>query len=742
MTQSSVILRIAVPSPLSRLFDYIVPDPIVKNHSNLSPGQRVKIPFAHRQLVGIIVEIGDSTDMPPDKLKEIKAVLDPTPVLSPLLLALAKFASDYYHYPIGEVCAAMLPVKLRQGDPLIGVQTQCYYTLTGTGLQLSNDDFKRGKRQRQLWQALIQAGKEGLTAQQVRQLDIANTTVKSMQDKEWLVVTEKPVEISQQTVFVNDTDKVSLNAEQQQAVESVFNKLNTFSPFLLQGVTGSGKTEVYLQAIAAVLAQQKQALLLVPEIGLTPQTVSRIQRRFPVCIAVLHSKLTHRERQVAWEQAWRGEAKIVIGTRSALFAPLDKLGIIIIDEEHDPSFKQQEGWRYSARDLSIVRARLQNIPIILGSATPSLETLHNANRERYHLLTLTQRAGNAVEPKYDLIDLRKQPLDEGISIQLRQAIVEQLQQQQQVLVFLNRRGYAPIVICHDCGWSAQCHHCDARMTLHKSPPRLQCHHCGATQRKPDKCPECKCQYLVPVGVGTERIANALTALFPDHPVLRIDSDTTRNKGAMKEYIDLIHQGKPCILLGTQMLAKGHHFPNVTLVAILDADSGLYSADFRATERLAQLLLQVGGRAGRADKPGQVLIQTHMPQHPLLQQLLTSGFSVFADTLLEQRQQASLPPFSWIALLRAEAPNLQQAKGFLQGLRQQLQQQLPSGVQLLGPIPATMTRKANRYRMQLLWLSDARQSLHHSLSQLTSQLTTQKIPRHIRWHLDVDPIDVV
>ncbi len=742
MAHSPIILRIAVPSPLPQLFDYVLPNKLLIVEPTLLPGMRVKVPFAHRQLVGILIEVTKRSTLPPEKLKAIIAMLDPQPILSEQLIALAKFASGYYHYPIGEVCATMLPVNLRKGESLLGVQTQAVYTLTANATQLTADVFKRAPRQYELYQALQRAGKAGLSVQHIRQLAIQTSAINGLVNKQLIQVAQKPITTSPATLSMLDGHNVILNSEQQHAVTTINNKLAEFAPYLLHGITGSGKTEVYLQVIAAVLKQGKQALLLVPEIGLTPQTVSRIQQRFSICIAVLHSGLTNRERQLAWEQAWRGEANIVIGTRSALFAPLPNLGVIIVDEEHDTSFKQQEGWRYSARDLSIVRAQLQGIPVILGSATPSLETLHNANINRYQLLTLTQRAGNAVAPTYHLIDLRKQPLNDGISIELRHAIEETLQQQQQALVFLNRRGYAPVLICHDCGWSAMCEQCDARMTLHQARARLQCHHCGVTAVKPTHCPDCQCQQLVPVGVGTERVANALMTLFPEYSVLRIDSDTTRRKGSMHAYVDTIQQGEPCILLGTQLLAKGHHFPNVTLVAILNADTGLYSADFRATEQLAQLLTQVGGRAGRSDKPGKVLIQTHMPQHPLLQQLLTDGFAAFADTVLIQRQHANLPPFARMALLRVEAPSLQQANTFLQTIRHQLMPHLVDGVQLLGPMPASMARKANYYRVQLLWQSLTQSSLHHSLTQLISQLASIHIPRQLRWHLDVDPLDVM
>ncbi|MCD6055377.1 MAG: priA [Gammaproteobacteria bacterium] len=673
MPTPQTILRIAAPSPLYTLFDYILPDEIKQTLTQpVQPGVRAVISFGRQRLIGIVMEITDKSDFPLPKLKPVVEILDSIPVLSETLIQMARFAADYYHHPIGEVCAAMLPVNLRKGMPL----------------------------------------------------------------------KNKPLPAMKPAMMIPDKDDLVLNSEQLAAVSEIKEHLSQFKAYLLQGVTGSGKTEVYLQVMAEVLRKGQQILLLVPEIGLTPQTLGRIQRRFPVGMALLHSRLTNRQRQLVWEAAFRGDVKIVIGTRSALFTPFHNLGIIIIDEEHDLSFKQQEGFRYSARDLAVFRAKIDNIPVVLGSATPSLESLYNASQARYHILYLQNRAGNAVAPYYYLIDLRQQPLHTGVSIELRDKIKEQLALGHQVLIFLNRRGYAPVLICHECGWSANCSRCDARMTLHQGIARLQCHHCGFNMPKPAHCPDCQSTSLVPVGVGTERLEKALTEMFAEVPILRIDSDTTRHKGAMQEYVELVQEGKACILLGTQMLAKGHHFPNVTLAAILDADSGLYSADFRATERLAQLLLQVGGRAGRAEKAGYVFIQTHLPQHPLLQQLLQSGFSVFAESALQQRRQSHLPPFGCLALLRAESVAQEAILNFLTKVKQEIQPLLPSNVQLLGPIPAAMARRAGVYRMQLLLQANQRSLLHTALEALTGYLEKSKNQAKVRWILDVDPQEVL
>jgi primosomal protein N' (replication factor Y) len=539
--------------------------------------------------------------------------------------------------------------------------------------------------------------------------------------------------------------ELPLNAEQRTAFTAIQSGMDGFGAFLLYGVTGSGKTEVYLQLIHQCLQAGKQALVLIPEINLGPQTLERFARRFNVRIALLHSGVNDRERLDAWLAARDGEADIVIGTRSALFTPLKNAGLIIIDEEHDASYKQQEGLRYHARDLALVRARKDNLPIVLGSATPSLESLHNAHAGRYALLKLNQRAGGAQPPRFLRLDVKSLPLDSGISGPLQQAIGQTLAAGQQVLVFLNRRGFAPTLLCHDCGWISQCQRCDARMTLHQRSGELRCHHCGHAERPPRQCPDCGKVDLRPVGAGTERAEERLNILFPDFPVLRIDRDTTARKGSMDKLFSTISRGEPCILVGTQMLAKGHHFPRVTLVAILDADGGLYSADFRASERMAQLIVQVAGRAGRAEEPGKVIIQSHLADHPLLVQLTEQGYPAFAEQALSERRSAGLPPFAHLALLRAEAHKPGQAEGFLDeacSYAEQLQQELrlPT-IELLGPVPAPMERRAGRHRAQLLLQSSSRVPLHKLLAAWLPILEAMPTGRAVRWSLDVDPIDL-
>lgn len=534
---------------------------------------------------------------------------------------------------------------------------------------------------------------------------------------------------------------LDLSTEQQHAVTSVLNMLQQFQCFLLDGVTGSGKTEVYLQIISQVLADNKQALILVPEIGLTPQTVTRFQQRFAVPIVLLHSGVTDKERSTAWLKAQQGDAKIIIGTRSAIFTPIPRLGIIIIDEEHDISFKQQEGFRYSARDLAVVRGHIQHIPVILGSATPSLESLYNVQQNRYQLLHLPERAGTAIHPEIHLIDLRKQPIKNGISAALLQIITRHLTNNGQVLLFLNRRGYAPTLICQACGQAVNCNRCDARMTLHLSPRSLQCHHCGFSRSVDQTCQHCSAARLVPLGLGTERVEEMLQKEFPNIGIVRIDRDTTRQRGSLDDKLSSVHSGEARILIGTQMLAKGHHFPEVTLVAILDADSGLYSADFRGSEKMAQIITQVAGRAGRADCPGEVYIQSYHPEHPLLQALLQDGYANFAATILAERKNAELPPYTYFALLRAEARNTQLAMQFLQKIRENILFSLPITLFLLGPVPAPMARRAGHHRAQLLIRAQKRQILQEFLPILIQQIQENKLSKKIRWSLDVDPLEM-
>lgn len=678
--QDQTIVRVVVPSGqgLRREFDYLLPENYVDN--DLRFGMRVLVPFGARKLIGFVVATQTETTIALDKLKRIIQILDSEPLWPESILELIQWVSAYYHYPLGEVLSQVLPPLLR------------------------ND--------------LCQ--KKLVKNQRIK---------KSIGD-----ISESPVVSTKKREFV-------LNDHQQQAITAIL-QTTGFQPFLLDGVTGSGKTEVYFSVIDNVLAQGKQALILVPEINLTPQTIARFSQRFVVPIAIIHSKLTTKERLHFWQQAKNGLTPLVIGTRSAIFTPLRNPGIIIIDEEHDLSFKQQSKLRYSARDLAIMRGKLENIPVVLGSATPALETYNNAWRGRYMHLQLPQRAGNARSPQFRIVDMRNQKLTEGLAAGLIQAIEKHLDKQGQILLFLNRRGYAPLLLCNSCGWVADCKNCDAHLTLHRREQKMHCHHCGAVRDIPTVCGSCGKPSLYALGLGTEKLENLLIKLFPGVTTVRIDRDTTAHKGAIEKMLQSIHSGESQILVGTQMLAKGHHFPNVTMVAVLNADNGLFSPDFRASEHLAQLIMQVAGRAGRDERPGEVYIQTYYPTHPLLQRLVQQGYQSFARAAVVDREETMLPPFSFLALLRVEAIKQERAMQFLNAIKQYGEQLASQDVKILGPINAPMERKANFYQMHLLLQSTNRAALQKLLAKIVDYIGTLKISSGIKWSLDVDPMEMV
>lgn len=727
------ILRLAIPSPLRRLFDYLPPSDV--NNALLEPGIRVLVPFGKRDVIGILVEVTDTSDFAINKLKHAKELLDSEPPLPSHLFKLARWAASYYQHPEGDALQHAIPVLLRKGHPCEFQHEILWRAKEGVNTETLKPN---ALRQIELLTLLIEHP-QGISEDAIRAEGGNTQSLKALEKKELIESFHREHKKHQEQVL--HEAPLTLNPEQKATLDQI-NKPNGFAVSLIEGITGSGKTEVYLQAIEKVLNEGKQALVLVPEIGLTPQTVTRFQQRFNVPIAALHSNLTDRQRLDAWLQAREGIARIIIGTRSAIFTPLSHPGIIIIDEEHDPSFKQQDGFRYSARDIAVMRAKAEETPIVLGSATPSLETLHNAIEGRYQWLKMTQRAGNSAPPAFKLLDIRQEKLSEGLSKQLITAIGQHLNKGTQVLVFLNRRGFSPTLTCNDCGWIADCTRCDAHMTLHRSPPHLHCHHCDKQQGIPQRCPECNSDQLQPVGVGTERSEQTLKHLFPDHPVIRVDRDSTQRKNAMHDIMDKVNTGDPCILVGTQMLAKGHHFPKVTLVAIINADSGLFSADFRGMERTAQLILQVAGRAGRADHPGTVMMQTYHAEHPTLQTLVEHGYSAFAQEELHNRRVAQLPPYTHYALLRAETTTKYRAESFLSALRQQLEDDmlLPHGVHWIGPFPSPMEKRAGMHRAQLMIYAESRKNLHQLLANLCWYLEQNKEARKVRWSIDVDPAD--
>ena len=722
----AIILRIAVSVPLPGLFDYLPPvEGVASSVPVPAPGMRVQVPFGTRVRVGMIVALGEDSDQPPERLKPILALIDDRPLLGNRDLEFILWAADYYRQPPGEALFAALPARLRRPEPALDALHGLDTPDGGDGGQVSGEGTS---------QALA------------------------------------PVP--------------ELNPRQEEAVSAVLGALGRFQPFLLEGVTGSGKTEVYIRLLLAVLAAGGQALLLVPEIGLTPQLRRRLGGRLPGRLVILHSGLTAKERELAWQAAASGAVDLVLGTRSAVFTPLPRLQLILVDEEHDLSFKQQDGFRYSARDLAVRRAQQVGCPLVLGSATPSLESLRNVTLGRYARLELPERAGGAAHPAIGLLDIRGQPLRGGLSQVLIRLMREQFAAGNQVLLFLNRRGFAPVLTCHDCGWVGGCPHCDARLTLHLADNRLWCHHCGLVRPLPPACPQCGGLDIRPLGQGTERLEGELQALFPDIRVARVDRDSTRRKGELDRLLAAARAGEYSLLVGTQMLAKGHHFPRVTLVGILDADNGLYGADFRAAERMAQLVIQVAGRAGRAERPGRVVLQTHHPDHPLLQTLRRQGYPAFAAAALRERRAAGLPPFSHQALLRAEATSRESALGWLRlaleaarplatpaprvtGLSgasgfqgshgsqggqsasgisgtsdasgvQGAKSTQGGGVSLFGPVPAPMERRAGRFRAQLLVQAHARGDLQGFLAGWMPLLYALRRPAGGRWSLDVDP----
>lgn len=728
------ILRLAIPSPLRQLFDYLPPPEVdTRQLQQLQPGCRVTVPFGSRQLCGILVETTEETAVGKDQLRQAMDIVDPTPLISPALINLCNWASNYYKYPLGEILAAALPTALRQGKPHIP-HTTTRWRLSVAGKGLPDGALSRAPRQAEML-ALLQR-EESLDTASLRQQGISAACQKQLLRKGLVETWEAQAEKQE----AKSRPGPQLNEEQDLAVTTISDGLGSFTPVLLQGVTGSGKTEVYLRLIEQVIAQGKQALVLVPEIGLTPQTIARFQHRFDAKIAVLHSGLADGARQQAWEAARSGQAHIVIGTRSAVFASLAKPGLIVVDEEHDSSFKQQEGFRYSARDLAVKRAQLEQVPIILGSATPSLESLHNALEGRYQRFLLTQRANSSSLPDFKVLDIRHQPLQAGLSEELLTATGTELDAGNQVLLFLNRRGYAHSLQCHDCGYVAGCRHCDSRLTLHRNAGELRCHHCDWRQPIPHKCPDCSSRSLNIRGVGTEQAESILQKLFPQYPLHRVDRDSMQRRGAMQEVIDAVQTGAPCILLGTQMLTKGHHFPDVTLVGLLDTDGALFSPDFRGPERMGQLLVQVGGRAGRANKPGRVMLQTHYPDHPLLVTLLEQGYEDYARKLLEERRQAGFPPYGQLLLMRAEARSMELAEAFLQQIKQTLAK---NGLaRYVGPLPAPLQRKSGRYRTQLVVISTSRGAAQRVGDEITALAEALPEGKRLRWSLDVDPVDML
>ena len=720
------ILHIAIFAPLRPLFDYLP-----CNNQSLEIGMRVKIPFGRTKKLGVIFAIDNKSNYPINKLKKIIAILDQESLLKPIDLKLIQWAIHYYHCYPADALAVVFPKNLRI-ERKATKKLPSAWQLSAQGRLIVVDDLaKKAPKQAAILNALQSKPLEASTLRLT--YNITSTTLKILHQKEWI----EPCEITTKADQQEKEQPPILHQEQADAVNAVKQSLGTFQAFLLDGITGSGKTEVYLTLIQTILEKGQQILVLVPEISLTPQLLQRFQRRLNAHIAIIHSALNHGEKEQAWQQCRTAKADVLIGTRSAVFTPLPNLGLVIIDEEHDGSFKQQQGFRYSARDLVIIRCRNLNIPVILGSATPSLESLYNVQRGVYQNLELRQRAGNAVLPTVQLLDIRDKYLEAGMSQALLEQIETELKKDNQVLIFLNRRGFAPVVICNGCGWIADCEHCDSHITFHYKNNQLICHHCGYQRPLIPACPDCGSHALIPLGQGTQRLEKALEKKFEAYPLIRIDRDTTIKKGSLAKMLDEIKTGQKKIILGTQMLAKGHHFPDVTLVVLLDIDQGLFGVDYRSTELMAQLLTQVSGRAGRAEKKGHVVIQTRHPDHPLLLDLIENGYQSCAKKMLIERQEAELPPYSYQALMRADAKTSELAHQFLQQAAQ-VAAELSEEVHILGPIDAPLHRKSNIFRAQLLIQTNDRKALHHLLHHWVYGIEAHPLAKKIRWSLDIDP----
>ena len=726
------IVRVALAVPLPRFFDYLYP-------TDLTPivGGRVLVPFGSQKRVGIVVDLPASSDVAKEKLKPIIDVLDTESLFNSTTWDWLAWSANYYRAALGDVLFQALPVKLRNGESAVK-NDRTFWRITQLGKQaLESGELKRAKKQIEALNVLltqdIEKGNNEISSaiwSALKGKDYVEEIIMPTEQKSWQqALGDNPL--------VNLDNRLTLNKQQALAFSQLLFQ-EGFNVWLLEGVTGSGKTEIYLQYIEEVLKKGKQVLVLVPEIGLTPQTVRRFQARFNVEIDVLHSNLNDTQRLNVWERARTGQSAIVIGTRSALFTQFSDLGLIILDEEHDGSFKQQDGWRYHARDLGIVLAQKLNIPILLGSATPSLESVNNVQNGKYHHLVLSKRAGNATALRQFVIDLKHQRIQNGLSEPLLQRMQEHLEKGNQVLLFLNRRGFAPVLLCHECGWIDECHHCEKPYTYHQHQRVLRCHHCGAQKTVPMQCGHCGSTHLVTTGLGTEQLEETLKARFPQYNIARIDRDSTARKGKLEGYLEDIQQGKSQILIGTQMLAKGHHFPNVTLVALVNVDNALFSLDFRAEERLAQLYVQVAGRSGRAEKQGEVVLQTHYPDHPLLTTLLEKGYQAFAEETLKLRHNMGLPPFSFQALFKAQCRHSEEAENALSQLASFFYEQKIEGLQVLGPIPAPFSKKAGQYRWQLLLQHTSRKQLQSALSRYSPELIKSS---QVRLILDVDPLDL-
>ncbi|WP_191602167.1 primosomal protein N' [Marinomonas algicola] len=733
-------VKVALPVPMRTLFEYKVPKAIALRHQ-LLPGMRLKVPFGKQTRLGIIVELCHQTEWDPEHVKPFTSLHDESPIMPTAIMDLCNWASRYYHHPIGEVFFHALPALLRKGESDT-FRSETWWLLTELGQKIDLSELKRAPKQLAFLNT-VNTHPNGLSPHIMRLHDLQNTTAKALEEKG--LIQRELRHFSKNVEHHGHQKQVppTLNNEQASAVNKLVQSLGRFNVALLDGITGSGKTEVYLRLIETVIKQDQQVFLLVPEIGLTPQTLKRFEDRFTTDIVLLHSNMTDRERLDGWLMARSGKAKVIIGTRSSIFVPAPYLSLIILDEEHDASYKQQDGFRFHARDLALIRAKSVNASVILGSATPSYESLHNAAQNKFQWIKLRQRAGSAIIPSMERIDLRGKTLVKGFCETTLEQINTHLKRKEQVLIFLNRRGYAPTLMCHDCGWIATCQNCDVNLTVHKRANKLHCHHCGHHEPLINQCAECHSHEIVTIGEGTEQVETQLAHLFKDTPVLRIDRDSTSRKESLNNITQKIHEHDKAILVGTQMLAKGHHFPNVTLVVVMDADVGLFSSDFRGMERTAQLITQVAGRAGRASKPGHVLLQTYHPENPAIESLCTLGYEYFATQGLQERKTLGLPPYLHQVLIRSESVDEQQSYLLLEQVRLEAEHVIHHfnyPIQVMGPYSAIIVRKAGQHRYIVTFKSENRAPLHQLISQLAKSLEQNPLTRKVRYAIDVDPLE--
>ncbi len=725
------ILQIALDVPLDRLFDYL------DGGFDVQIGQRVIVPFGTRKVVGVVVGVSDTSDFAIEKLKSIVQVFNGESPLDTETFGLLRFCADYYQYPFGQALLASLPTRLRQIEPAVS-RKQFLYTLTPDGLQASIDEIPaRQAVQRKIFLALQHGS---LTEATLKEISASwRPAIETFRETGWIQAEQvlAGFKSSKQPV-----PPPLLNEEQTFAVNQVIESANTFKPFLLHGITGSGKTEVYMQILQQILTDEhSQALVLVPEINLTPQLEARFRNRLPhFPLVSLHSNLSESERLQNWRLAQSGQARIIIGTRLAVFTPIPNLKVVLVDEEHDGSYKQQDSMRYHARDVAMVRAQRNKVPIVMGSATPALETWQNAQTGKYTLLSLNSRAvAQSVLPNIRCIDTTKLESENGLTPVLVNAMRERLEKREQSLLFINRRGYSPVLLCSACHWIAPCMRCSSRLVVHLKQGRLRCHHCGHEQKIVRQCPSCGNADLHPTGHGTQRLEETLKQLFPSARIQRVDRDSTSRKEALNDILTAVHANEVDILIGTQMLAKGHDFPNLTLVGVIDTDSALFSPDFRAAERLFAQLMQVSGRAGRAEKAGEVLIQTAFPSHHLFNALRSQDYPAYAQTLLQEREMAQFPPFCYLALLRAESSNYRDVEAFLNSAFD-LARSLSGQVLTYDPMRAQMEKLKGMERGQILMQATQRGALQKLLAALTPQLRASKLAAKVRWSVDVDPME--